>query len=89
MSSAPGDNYACNLGSTVKIGKYCKIPLWVTSSPMSHFPYPDEVSTCMQRFFQWRERTETEQEFHPLIIAYQTMAYFLHIHPFPDGNKSI
>src|SRR5262249_1481206 len=68
---------------------YRKAPISVRSNPLRIFPYHVEVPACMQRFFQWREKTHQEGKLHPLILACQTVVYFLHIHPFPDGNGRV
>ena len=43
----------------------------------------------MSRFIQWRDRVHLGKSLHPLIFACQMLAYFLHIHPFPDGNGRV
>ncbi|KAI5462997.1 hypothetical protein BGZ63DRAFT_380224 [Mariannaea sp. PMI_226] len=53
------------------------------------FPHHLEVPSCMDRFFQWRETVHTEKKLHPLLVACQTVAYFLHIRPFPVANGRV
>ncbi|KAJ4157367.1 hypothetical protein NW754_009013 [Fusarium falciforme] len=78
--------YPPDLGPSVLLGDYRKTPLTARSNRLAVFPYPVEVPACIKRFFEWRQRIHDEKQLHPLIIACQTVAYFLHIHPFPDGN---
>lgn len=82
-------NYRWAWGGKVRLGDYRKAPISVRSNPLRIFPYHVEVPSCMGRFFQWRERAHQEKALHPLILACQATAYFLHIHPFPDGNGRV
>jgi Fic family protein len=43
----------------------------------------------MKSFFRWRDQIHERKELHPLIAACQLIVYFLHIHPFPDGNGRV
>ncbi|KPM38455.1 hypothetical protein AK830_g8074 [Neonectria ditissima] len=86
---APGAHYPGIFGPKVKLGEYRQTPIGVQSNPMRVFPYHPEVPACMGRFFQWRKKVHDEKRLHPLIIACQTVACFLHIHPFPDGNGRV
>jgi Fic family protein len=38
---------------------------------------------------QWLDQATRQKDLHPLIIACQATAYFLHAHPFPDGNGNV
>jgi len=84
-----GDYYLAPFGPRVKFGEYRSTPIGVSSNPMRVFPYHDEVPGCMERFFKWRQTAQNEGRLHPIILACQTVAYFLHIHPFPDGNGRV
>ncbi|KAK7416367.1 hypothetical protein QQZ08_012024 [Neonectria magnoliae] len=88
-SLTPGGHYPGIFGPKVKPGEYRQTPLGVRGNPTRVFPYNVEVPACMERFFQWRKKIHNEKKLHPLIIACQTVAYFLHIHAFPDGNGRV
>ncbi|KAH6897374.1 fic/DOC family protein [Thelonectria olida] len=85
----PAGYYPGNFGPKVRLGQYRQIPLGVRSNPLCIFPYPLEVPACMERFFQWRKMVHDEKKLHPLLIACQTVVYFVHIHPFIDGNGRV
>lgn len=53
---------------------------------MRIFPYALEVSACMHRYIEWRDRNHINKVLHPVIFATHLATYFLHIHPFLDGN---
>ena len=76
-------------GPKVRHGDYRALPIQVRSNPLEIFPYHAEVPALMRRFFEWRERVHQEKKLHPLLIACQTTSYFVHIHPFPDGNGRV
>jgi Fic family protein len=76
-------------GPKVRLGDYRQIPISVRSNPLAIFPYHVEVPACMRRFFEWRNAVHREKKLHPLIIACQMTVYFVHIHPFPDGNGRV
>ncbi|KAK2050970.1 fic/DOC family protein [Colletotrichum caudatum] len=81
--------YAMAWGGSVPLGGYRKLPIAVKSNPLRVFPYPAEVPACVNRFFNWRDSQHHSKEIHPLILACQMTAYFVHIHPFPDGNGRV
>jgi len=81
--------YPWSWGGPTWLGDYRKAPISVRSNPLRIFPYPPEVPACMQRYFQWRERAHQEKTLHPLILACQATVYFVHVHPFPDGNGRV
>lgn len=70
-------------------GGFRKAPIGVRSNPLRVFPYPDEVPALMKRFLQWRDEAHLGKELHPIILACHLCLYFLHIHPFPDGNGRV
>ncbi|KAK2045620.1 fic/DOC family protein [Colletotrichum somersetense] len=72
-------------GPRVPLGQYRNLPIAV-SNRLRIFPYPQEVPACVTRFFEWRDTQHREQTLHPLVLACQMTAYFVHVHPFPDGN---
>ncbi|KAI9898826.1 hypothetical protein N3K66_005287 [Trichothecium roseum] len=78
--------YALSWGGPVPLGGYRTAPISVASNPLRIFPYPAEVPACMKRFFQWRDLQHEKKELHPLVHACHMAAYFVQIHPFPDGN---
>ncbi|KAJ0162836.1 Adenosine monophosphate-protein transferase FICD [Colletotrichum tanaceti] len=67
-------------------GEYRSLPIAVRSNRLRIFPYPQEVPACVGRFFEWRDAQHCEKRLHPLVLACQMTAYFVHLHPFPDGN---
>ena len=71
-------------GKKVALGEYRQLPIAVKSNPLSIFPYHIEVPALMNRLFEWRN--ENPYKLHPIIFACQALVYFLHIHPFLDGN---
>ncbi|KAI3540489.1 fic/DOC family protein [Colletotrichum filicis] len=73
-------------GSKVPLGEYRDLPISVRSNRLRIFPYLQEVPACMERFFQWRNLQHREKALHPLILACQMTAYYVLVHPFPDGN---
>ncbi|KAK0378822.1 fic/DOC family protein [Colletotrichum limetticola] len=73
-------------GSKVPLGEYRNLPISVRSNRLRIFPYLQEVPACMERFFQYRDLQHREKALHPLILACQMTAYFVLVHPFPDGN---
>ncbi|KAM4055118.1 fic/DOC family protein [Hirsutella rhossiliensis] len=81
--------YANSWGGRVVPGDFRRAPITVRSNPLRVFPYPDEVPALMKRFFQWRDKAHRIKDLHPIVIACQATAYFLHIHPFPDGNGRV
>ncbi|KAL7915736.1 fido domain-containing protein [Trichoderma velutinum] len=78
--------YNSGWGGRVALGDYRQAPIQVKSNPLTIFPYHLEVPACMRRFIQWRDRVTREKRLHPLIVACHATVYFLHIHPFFDGN---
>lgn len=78
--------YALNWGKRKHTGEYRSTPISVKSNPMSIFPYPLETSACMHRYIWWCDRNHTDKILHPIMLATHLSAYFLHIHPFLDGN---
>lgn len=73
-------------GQRISPGDYRSTPISVKFNPLRIVPYHVEVPALMKRFFKWRDEVHNSKELHPLIAACQMSAYFLHIHPFPDGN---
>ena len=78
--------YNLGWGTRVSLGDYRITPISVKFNHLRIFPYHVEVPALMKRFFRWRNEVHNDKELHPLIVACQMIAYFLHIHPFPDGN---
>ncbi|TAQ90839.1 hypothetical protein B7494_g835 [Chlorociboria aeruginascens] len=78
--------YAFNWGQRKHLGEYRSTPISVRSNLLRIFPYPQEVSACMHRYVEWRDRNHTDKILHPIIFATHLSTYFLHIHPFLDGN---
>ncbi|KAK2003655.1 fic/DOC family protein [Colletotrichum falcatum] len=73
-------------GARVPLGEYRNLPIAVRSNRLRIFPYQQEVPACVARFFEWRDAQHRDKALHPLLLACQMTAYFVHIHPFPDGN---
>ncbi|KAL6864113.1 fido domain-containing protein [Trichoderma novae-zelandiae] len=76
-------------GQRLSLGDYRSTPIGVKSNRLRIFPYHTEVPACMRRFIQWRDKATLEKRLHPLIVACQMTVYFLHIHPFLDGNGRV
>ncbi|KAL5089907.1 hypothetical protein Trisim1_005024 [Trichoderma cf. simile WF8] len=76
-------------GRKVVLGDYRQAPIQVKSSPLTIFPYHLEVPACMRRFIHWQDRVTREERLHPLIVACHATVYFLHIHPFFNGNGRV
>ena len=81
-----GDLYAKTWGEHRKIGEYRALPIGVRSNPLRIFPYAQEVAACMHRYIEWRDRAQADKILHPVILATHLSTYFIHIHPFLDGN---
>ncbi|KAL7797062.1 fido domain-containing protein [Trichoderma afarasin] len=81
--------YHSGWGRKVALGDYRQTPIQVKSSPLTIFPYHHEVPACMRRFIHWQDRVTREERLHPLIVACHATVYFLHIHPFFDGNGRV
>ncbi|KAK3935648.1 fic doc family [Diplogelasinospora grovesii] len=81
--------YTHGWGKRIVLGDYRQTPISVRSNPLCIFPYHPEVPALMRRFFQWRDKATYKKDLHPLILACQATIYFLHIHPFPDGNGRV
>ena len=81
--------YALAWGRHISLGDFRSAPIAVRSDPMRIFPYPAEVPACMERFAKWRDDCHASQQLHPLILATHLFVYFVHIHPFPDGNGRV
>ena len=81
--------YTRGWGGEVALGGYRKSPVGVASDLLRIFPSPREVTACMKRFFEWRDMRHYDKQVHPLIHACHLTAYFVHIHPFPDGNGRV
>jgi Fic family protein len=78
--------YAVNWGKRMQIGEYRSAPIGVISNPLRIFPYPQEIAACMHRYIEWLYRQHTDKILHPIILATHLSTYFVHIHPFLDGN---
>ncbi|KXJ87346.1 fic/DOC family protein [Microdochium bolleyi] len=81
--------YKLGWGGRIALGEYRRAPIGVASNPLRIFPYPLEIAACMRRFFEWRDARHYDTRVHPLIHACHMTAYFVHIHPFPDGNGRV
>lgn len=73
-------------GPRVPLGEFRALPISVMSNPLRIFPYHQEVPACMNRLFEWRDKTHAMGKLHPLILATKPCVYFASIHPFADGN---
>jgi Fic family protein len=81
--------YKLSWGKPIQIGEYRTTPIGVRNNPMAIFPYPKEISACMDRYIEWRDRNHTDKILHPVIFATHLSNYFLQIHPFLDGNGRV
>ncbi|KAK6350231.1 hypothetical protein TWF696_006467 [Orbilia brochopaga] len=78
--------YSKAWGGPTALGDFRKLPIMVRSNPLRVFPYPQEVPAIVDRFFKWRDIQHRQGTLHPLILATKICVYFVHIHPFLDGN---
>ncbi len=83
------DLYANNWGTRIKPGEIRKLAIGVRANRLRIFPYPAELAAILERFFLWREKAYNSKMLHPLILGIQIMIYFMHIHPFNDGNGRV
>ncbi len=70
----------------ITIGAYRKGPIYVVDSlgqVVYEGPPASDVMSMMNSFIQWMNGTK---EIHPLIEAAFVHLYFVHVHPFDDGN---
>lgn len=51
--------------------------------------FPAETPRKMQELVVWIRKTLEEKKIHPLLIIAQFTAYFLIIHPFQEGNRTV
>lgn len=70
----------------ITIGLYRKGPIYVVDG-LGHVvyegPLASKVMSMMDTYIQWMN---SAQEIHPLIQAALVHLYFVHVHPFDDGN---
>ena len=81
--------YAVAWGKRVPLGEFRTLPIRVRSNLLRIFPYHEEVPACMDRFITWRNDFHASSKLHPLVLATQLFVYFVHIHPFLDGNGRV
>ena len=70
----------------ITVGKYRKGPIYVMDGQgqvVYEGPPASEVMPMMDSYIQWMSNTS---EIHPLIKAALVHLYFVHVHPFDDGN---
>lgn len=81
--------YYAGWGGRSSPGDYRKTPIRVRSNHLRVFPYHVEVPALMKQFILWRDDVHNKKLLHPLILACHTYMYFVHIHPFIDGNGRV
>lgn len=72
--------------SPIAVGQYRKGPIYVVDGwgqVVYEGPPPDKASEMMDKFVQWMNQ---KPSVHPLVDAAIVHLYFVHIHPFDDGN---
>ena len=70
----------------ITVGEYRKGPIYVIDGQgqaVYEGPPASEVKRMMDSFIQWMN---SASEIHPLIKAALVHLYFVHVHPFDDGN---
>jgi hypothetical protein len=67
-------------------GEFRRLPITVVSHPEAVFPYPEELPALFQRFLEWRSACHDSKGLHPLLFGTHMFVYFVHLHPFQDGN---
>ena len=70
----------------ITVGQYRKGPIYVVDGQgqaVYEGPPASEVKRMMDSFIQWMN---SASEIHPLIKAALVHLYFVHVHPFDDGN---
>ena len=70
----------------ITVGQYRKGPIYVVDGHgrvVYEGPPAGEVPGMMDRFMEWMNR---ETGIHPLVNAALVHLYFVHVHPFDDGN---
>lgn len=48
-------SYSLGWGKRIALGDFRSLCIGVRSDPLRIFPYPEEVPTCIERFFKWRD----------------------------------
>ena len=69
------------------VGQYRKGPIYVVDGQggiVYQGPAPDKASTMMDQLVRWMNHQKPEV--HPLVDAALVHLYFVHVHPFDDGN---
>lgn len=70
----------------ITVGQYRKGPIYVVDGQgrvVYEGPPPEKAREMMDRFVEWMNR---KPEVHPLVDAALVHLYFVHVHPFDDGN---
>jgi len=81
--------YAHNWGPRTQPGDYRQIPISSKFNPLRVYPYHFEILSLMNQWQDWRVEHHRAGTLHPLILACQMTLWFLHIHPFSDGNGRV
>lgn len=81
--------YAHNWGPRTQPGDYRQIPISSKFNPLRVYPYHFEIPSLMSQWQDWRVKQHRAGILHPLILTCQMTLWFLHIHPFSDGNGRV
>ncbi len=78
--------YNTHLYKPITVGQYRKGPIYVVDGQgnvVYEGPPSDKAKTMMEKFVSWMNK---KPPIHPLVDAGLVHLYFVHVHPFDDGN---
>jgi Fic family protein len=78
--------YNTHLTKPITVGEYRKGPIYVVDGQgivVYEGPPADKAKTMMEKFVVWMNQ---KPPIHPLVDAGLVHLYFVHVHPFDDGN---
>jgi len=78
--------YNTHLTKPITVGEYRKGPIYVVDGQgqvVYEGPPADQATTMMKKFIAWMNQ---KPSIHPLVDAALVHLYFVHVHPFDDGN---
>ena len=78
--------YNTHLAKPITVGEYRKGPIYVVDGQgqvVYEGPPADKAKAMMEKFVTWMNQ---KPSVHPLVDAALVHLYFVHVHPFDDGN---
>ncbi len=78
--------YNTHKDKPIAVGQYRKGPIYVVNAQREvvyEAPPPDQAKKMMEQFVAWMNQ---KPPVHPLVDAAIAHLYFVHVHPFDDGN---